>query len=91
MISVLVNNTGSAIGILMATLIGGQFLQFFLSEWTLVKYFFVTNLNLTRYLTGSYRPIDGMNLSFSVVVLGVWAVVALVVSFLVFDRKDVLV
>lgn len=91
MISVLVNNTGSAIGILMATLIGGQFLQFFLSEWTLVKYFFVTNLNLTRYLTGAYQPVNGMDLAFSVVVLGLWAVVALVVSFLVFDRKDVLV
>lgn len=91
MISVLVNNTGSAIGVLMATLIGGQFLQFFLSEWTLVKYFFVTNLNLTRYLTGSYQPVEGMNLAFSMIVLGVWALLALIVSFLVFDRKDVLV
>lgn len=91
MISVLVKNTGSAIGVLMATLIGGQFLQFFLSEWTLVKYFFVTNLNLTRYLTGSYQPVEGMNLGFSVIVLSLWAIVALLISFLVFDRQDVLV
>lgn len=91
MVSVLVKNTGSAIGILMATLIGGQFLQFFLGEWALVKYFFVTNLSLTRYLTGSYQPIEGMNLIFSMIVLTIWAVLALVISFQVFDRKDVLV
>ncbi len=91
MISVLVKNSASAIGILMATLIGGQFLQFFLSEWALVKYFFVTNLSLTRYLTGSYQPVEGMNLGFSVMVLSIWAIIALVISFLVFERKDVLV
>lgn len=91
MISVLVKNTGSAIGVLMATLIGGQFLQFFLGEWDLVKYFFVTNLNLTRYLTGSFARVDGMSLNFSIIVLLIWATLSLVVSFLVFKHKDVLV
>jgi ABC-2 type transport system permease protein len=91
LISVIVDNSPSAIGILMAALIGGQFLQFFLSEWELVKYFFVTNLDLTRYLTGSYQPIEGMSLSFSIIVLGTWAVLSLIISFQVFNRKDVLV
>lgn len=91
MVSVIVKSTSTAIGILMASLIGGQFLQFFLSDWEIVKYFYVTNLNLTRYLTGSYQPIEGMNLVFSIIVLCVWAIISLVVSFQVFDRKDVLV
>jgi ABC-2 type transport system permease protein len=91
MVSVIVKSTSTAIGILMATLIGGQFLQFFLSDWEIVKYFYVTNLNLTRYLTGSYQPIEGMNLVFSIIVLGIWAIISLVISFQVFDRKDVLV
>jgi len=91
MISVLVDNSSSAIGILMAALIGGQFLQFFLSEWTVVKYFFVTNLDLTRYLTGSYQPIEGMSLNFSILILSAWAAVALIISFMVFNRKDVIV
>lgn len=91
MISTIVDNSPSAIGILMAALIGGQFLQFFLSEWELVKYFFVTNLDLTRYLTGSYQPIEGMNLNFSIFVLSAWAIVSLIISFVVFNRKDVLV
>jgi len=91
MISVLVQSTASAIGIVMSALIGGQFLQFFLSDWVLVKYFFVSNLSLTKYLTGNYQQIEGMSLIFSVIVLGVWAVVSLAVGFYVFLKKDILV
>lgn len=91
MFSVLFRNTASTIGIIMASLIGGQFLQFFLSEWEIVKYFFVSNLDLTKYLTGSYQPIEGMHLGFSIGILSVWAIFSIAVSFIVFTRKDVLV
>lgn len=53
--------------------------------------FFVTNLDLTRYLTGSYQPIEGMSLNFSILTLSAWAVLSLIISFVVFNRKDVLV
>ena len=91
LISVMVTSSASAISILMAALIGGQFLQFFLSEWTAVKYFFVTNLDLTHYLTGSYQPIEGMSLNFSIIILSLWALGSLGISFIVFNRRDVLV
>lgn len=91
LISVLVKSSASGISLLMATLIGGQFLQFFLSDWVAVKYFFVTNLDLTRYLTGSYQPIEGMSLNFSITILSLWALISLGISFLVFNKKDVLV
>ncbi len=91
LISVVVDNTASAIGVLMAALIGGQFLQFFLSDWPIVKFFFVTNLDLTRYLSGSYQPIQGMSLNFSLITLLVWGLVSLIIGFQVFNRKDVLV
>ncbi|BES64990.1 ABC transporter permease [Gottschalkiaceae bacterium SANA] len=91
MVSVLVKTTASAIGIIMATLIGGQFLQYFLSEWPIVKYFFVSNLDLSKYMTGSYQPIEGMSLAFSIGVLLSWAAVSLLISFIVFIREDILV
>ena len=75
----------------MASLIGGQFLQFFLSDWEIVKYFFVTNIDLTRYLTGSFQPIEGMSLNFSILILALWALILLITSFVIFNRKDVLV
>lgn len=91
MVSVLVRNTATSIGVMMATLIGGEFLQLFLEDWPLVKYFFVTNLNLPKYLTGSFQPIEGMSLIFSIIALYVWAMAALFVSFRVFKKQDVLV
>ncbi len=91
MFSVLFNSTASTIGIIMASLIGGQFLQYFLSEWKVVKYFFVSNLDLTKYLTGSYQPIEGMHLGYSIGVLCAWAVLSITVSFAIFTQKDILV
>jgi len=91
MVSVLVRNTATSIGVMMASLITGSFLQFFLADWPVVKYFFVTNLNLPQYLSGSYQPISGMSLVFSTLVLLAWAVGALAVSFSVFTKQDVLV
>lgn len=91
MVSVVVKNTSSAIGMVMAALIGGQFLQFFLSEWVIVKYFFVSNLNLTKYLTGTFQQIEGLSLGFSVFILLVWAIVSILISFIVFCQRDVLV
>ena len=91
MVSILVKTTASAIGIIMAALLGGQFLQYFLSEWPIAKYFFTSNLDLSKYLTGSYQPIEKMSLAFSMRVLLVWAAVSLLVSFMVFNKEDVLV
>lgn len=91
MISVLVRNTAASIGIMLASLIGGGFLQTFLQDWPIVKYFFAVNLNLPQYLSGSYQPIQGMSLSFSAVVLCIWSIAALIISFNVFQKQDVLV
>jgi len=91
MVSVLVRNTSTSIGVMMASLIGGSFLQLFLTDWPSVKYFFVLNLNLPQYLSGTYQPIANMNMLFSSLVLLFWAAAALLVSFLVFTKQDVLV
>jgi len=91
MVSVLVRNTSTSIGIMMATLVGGGFLRLFLSDWPAIKYFFAINLSLPQYLTGSYTPISGMSLNFSTLVLLTWSLGALIVSFVVFIKQDVLV
>lgn len=91
MVSVLVRNTSTSIGIMMASLIGGSFLQLFLADWPAVKYFFVLNLNLPQYLSGTFQPVAGMTMFFSSLVLLFWTLGSLVVSFLVFTKQDVLV
>ena len=91
MISVLVSSTAVSIGIMMSTLIAGSFMGYFLSDWEITRYMFMVNLRLTDYLSGSFQPIPGMTMFFSVTVLGVWAIIALAVSFIYFIRQDVLV
>jgi ABC-2 type transport system permease protein len=91
MISVLVRSTPASIGVMMASLIAGNFMSFFLADWKLTRYLYMVNLRLTDYLSGSFQPIQGMNMTFSVTVLLAWAVVALAVSFAYFTKQDVLV
>jgi ABC-2 type transport system permease protein len=91
MVSVLVRSTSTSIGVMMASLITGSFLQFFLYDWPLIKYYFAINLNLSKYLKGSYEIIPGMSFKFSIVVLCAWICLSLIVSFSVFTKQDVLV
>ncbi|MCR3758263.1 ABC transporter permease [Clostridium felsineum] len=91
MISIFVRSVGAAIGIMMAALIGGNILSVFLEDIEAAKYFFVVNLNLPQYLTGKVRIVSGMNFDFSMLILIIWAVVSVVISFVAFNRKDVLV
>lgn len=91
MVSVLVQNTGAVIGIMMSSLIAGSFLNFFLSDWQAIKYLFSVNLNIAGYLSGAVQPIEGMSFLFSITVLAVWAIGAVVTSFITFNRQDMLV
>ena len=81
MVSVLVRSTSTSIGMMMASLITGSFLQYFLYDCPLVKYYFAVNLNLFKYLKGSYDIIPEMSFNFSILVLCSWISLSLIVSF----------
>ena len=91
MVSVLVRSTPASIGVMMAALIGGNFMSFFLADWEMTRYLFMVNLRLTDYLSGSFQPIIGMNMAFSIGVLLAWMIAALVISFTYFNKQDILV
>ncbi|WP_066308429.1 ABC transporter permease [Bacillus sp. FJAT-29814] len=89
MLSVLIRSTAAGMGVMLAALISGAILSNMVSSWESAKYFFMVNLRLTDYMKGSAPPIEGMNLSFSMMVLLVWWAAALIVSFVVFTKRDV--
>ena len=91
MISILVKSTAASIGIIMSTLVAGNFISFFLSDWKITRYMFMVNLRLTDYLSGSFQPIEGMNMLFSITVLLGWAITSIIVSFVYFTKQDILV
>jgi ABC-2 type transport system permease protein len=90
MVSVMVQSTSASIGIMMSTLIGGSFLSLFISEWEITRYFFTTNLNLTSYLTGDFQIVEGLSMSFSILVLLGWSIGAIIIAFIFFTQKDIL-
>ncbi|MEH6947375.1 ABC transporter permease [Bacillus sp. JJ634] len=89
MLSVLIRSTPAGMGIMLAALISGAILNNMVSSWESAKYFFMVNLQLTNYLSGVAPPIEGMTLLSSVLILFIWWLAALIVSFIVFIRKDV--
>ncbi len=90
MLSVLIRSTAAVMGTMLAVLISGGLLANMVSSWESAKYLFMVNLDLTNYLSGGMTPIKGMTLSFSLIVLTIWLVASLIVSFVTFTRKDVL-
>jgi ABC-2 type transport system permease protein len=90
MISVLVRSTAASFVTMMATIIAGTILSSMASSWKSAKYLFNVNLELSAYLRGTPPPIEGMTLGFSLVVLCIWGAAALIVSFTVFTKQDIL-
>jgi ABC-2 type transport system permease protein len=89
MLSVLIRSTAAGMGVMLAALISGAILSNMVSSWNSAKYLFMVNLRLTDYLKGTSPPIEGMTLSFSLVVLLVWWAAAVFVAFFSFTTKDV--
>ncbi|MGM9985866.1 MAG: ABC transporter permease [Bacillaceae bacterium] len=90
MVSVLIRNTPAGMGIMLAGLITGGILTGFSTSWEGAKYIFSVHLSLTDYLSGHLPALSGLTFSFSVLVLAAWAVVAILISFIVFIRQDFL-
>ncbi|MDP4182446.1 MAG: ABC transporter permease [Bacillota bacterium] len=91
MVSVIVKSTAASIGIILSALIGGSILSNFVADWKLARYLFSVNLRLTDYISGSLQPIEGMDMTFSVAVLSVWIIGALMISFIYFTKRDIMV
>jgi ABC-2 type transport system permease protein len=89
MLSVLIRSTAAVTGVMLATLISGPILANMVSSWESAKYLFMVNLRITNYISGGAPPIQGMTLGFSMIILTIWGIAALLVAFITFTRRDV--
>jgi ABC-2 type transport system permease protein len=89
LLSVLFKSSAAAIGTMLASLIGGTILTRISPDWTAGKYLFVSALPLADYYSGEPPPYDGMSMLFCIGLLGAWAAGALIVSYVIFIRRDV--
>ncbi|MEK6375574.1 MAG: ABC transporter permease [Acidobacteriota bacterium] len=89
LLSVIFRSSAAAIGTMLASLIGGTILTRVSPDWTAGKYLFVSALPLADYYTGEPPPYEGMSMAFCLGLLAVWALVAMVISYAIFTRRDV--
>ena len=88
-LSVLFRSSAAAIGTNLAFLIGGTILPRLSPDWTTGKYLFVSALPLADYYTGAPPPYEDMSMTFCIALLGIWAIIALIIAFTIFVRRDV--
>lgn len=89
LLSVIFKSSAASIGTMLASLIGGTILTRISPDWTAGKYLFVSALPLADYYTGQLPPYEGMTMAFCITLLGVWALIAIVIAFVIYTRKDV--
>ena len=81
-------STSLAIGISIFLYFTGGMIVMFLSDYAIAKYILFAHSNLTQYETG-YVMLDDMTMPFSVVIVIVYSLVFLALSFLSFTKRDV--
>lgn len=64
-----------------------QLLQLFDKKW--IDYLIFVHLNLTKYAGGNVSDMDGMTLGFSLSVLAVYYVLFIVLTWYIFNKRDV--
>lgn len=88
MISTVFRSSSLAIGLSLGFLFLGQMITLILTRWNWGKYWLFANTDLTQYTEG--KPlIEGMTMGFSIGVLIVYFVLFNVLSWSIFNKRDV--
>ncbi len=88
MISAVFRNSSLAIGVAIFLMMGGNMIVGIFQDKPFAKYILFANTDLKQYADG-YVMIEGMTLGFSIIVLIVYYLIFLALSWAVFTKRDV--
>ncbi len=89
MISSVFRNSSLAIGLsLFLMFTGGQFTALLSMKFSWAKYILFANTDLMQYVEG-FPLLEGMTLSFSIIMLLIYYLIFLFLAFYVFKKRDV--
>jgi ABC-2 type transport system permease protein len=88
MISTVFQNSSIAIALSVGIMFAGTSIVGFLSQFSWSKYYLFENTDLTQYLNGTPN-VPGTSLSFSVMVIALYYIVFIALSWSVFNKRDV--
>ena len=90
-LSTISRNTAISLGTTLGVLFLGPTLTLYLSAKTeLTKYLLMANWNLANYLPGNYPTMEGMTLTFSIVINSIYLILLLFAAYYSFNKKDIL-
>lgn len=88
MISTVFRSSSLSISLSLLLLFLGQGITLFLSKWNWAKFWLFSNTDLTQYIEG--KPlIEGMNMTFSIIVLLGYFILFNLLSWSIFKKRDV--
>lgn len=88
MISTVFRSSSLAIGLSLLLLFLGQGITMFFSQWSWGRFWLFSNTDLTQYIEG--KPMfDGMTMSASIAILIVYFIVFNMLSWSIFNKRDV--
>ncbi|MDG5788443.1 DUF2705 family protein [Evansella sp. AB-P1] len=88
MVSTVFRSNSLAIGISIFLMFTGQQLVMLFNDYNWVKYILFANTNLNQFFNGT-PMVEGMTLTFSLIVLSIYYIFFLVISWIMFNFRDV--
>lgn len=89
MVSAIFRSASMAIGFAIFLMFAGNMIVLFLAEYDFAKYILFANTDLSQYRDGANQLLEGMSLSFSIVILLVYYVIFLAAAWFSFTKRDV--
>ena len=88
MIGSVFRSSSLAIGLSLFIYFMGSTVVMFLAKYEIVKYIVFTHMDLTQH-TSDFQMVEGITMQFSLTVLAVYFMIFLVISYTVFNRRDI--
>ena len=88
MLGTVFRSSSLAIGLSIFLMFTGIQAVFLLADYEIVKYYLFTHTDLTQYYTG-FMPVEDITMTLSVIVLLVYFIIFMAISYLTFGKRDV--
>lgn len=88
MLGTVFRSSSLAIGLSIFLMFTGIQAVFLLADYEIVKYYLFTHTDLTQYYTG-FMPVEDITMTLSVIVLLVYSLIFMAISYLTFSKRDI--
>jgi ABC-2 type transport system permease protein len=89
MLGSIFRSSSLAIGLTLVISMMGALIITLMSKYSFAKYVWISHSDLTQHASGSTPYLEGVTLPFSLTILAVYAILFILSSFIIFNKRDV--